>query len=146
MNPGSYRGLHNIQLFLFPFLMMVVLFAGSSLPGDSSGIPREAGLFGDTIEYLVRFFSLIPPTVHNALHVPGYLLLAWALYIPLRLWLKPLPCLILTLTIATGYGALLEWNQMNIPGRYPSFGDMVLNISGALLGCLLARRKLRRVS
>ncbi len=146
MIPELYRRHRDIRIYLLPLLMMALLFAGSSIPGEPSGIPRDASLFGIPIAHLFRLFSLVPPTVHDILHVPGYMLLAWTLHAPLSRWLKPTPCLILTLAIATTYGALLEWNQMGIPGRYPSFGDLLLNFIGALLGSLLASSSLRRVS
>ena len=91
MNPGLQRSLHDIRIYVSPFLMMALLLAVTSIPGESSGIPRDAGLFSRPISHLVSLFSLIPPTVHDILHVPGFMMLAWTLYLPLRRWLKPTP-------------------------------------------------------
>jgi VanZ family protein len=144
MDQGANRRLRDILIYLAPFLVMVLLFIVSSIPGDPSGIPRDSGPFKSQLTQLTRLVSLVPAMVHNILHIPGYLLLAWTLYLPLGRWLKPTTCLILTLALATAYGVLMEMNQMGIPGRYPSFGDAFLNFIGALLGCLLAGRSLRQ--
>ncbi len=143
MTPDPRRKLREIGSYLSPILVMGLLLAVSSIPGESSGIPRDAGLLNGPVAWLLRLFSMIPPLVHDILHIPGYLVLAWSLYLPLSRWVTPTTCLMLTLVTATGYGALMELHQASIPGRYPGYGDAALNFTGALLGCLLAGRSLR---
>jgi hypothetical protein len=45
---------------------------------------------------------------------------------------------LLSVTIAIGLGAVLEWCQLSVPGRFGSFTDVLLNSSGAIAGLLLA--------
>jgi len=40
--------------------------------------------------------------------------------------------------VAAGFGALNEWHQIHLPGRYGSLADVVLNAIGAGLGLLVA--------
>ncbi len=88
---------------------------------------------------IVRFLAQTPPVVQKVLHVLLYGGLSW-----LWFWvLEPLPMrlhfrLLAAFLIATGFGALNEWNQMHLPDRYASLTDVVLNAVGAGLGLAIA--------
>lgn len=59
--------------------------------------------------------------------------------------LKPRPFLILCLLIVV-YSGLMEWGQSFVPGRVMSWGDMIANALGILLGAWCARRSFSRAS
>lgn len=110
--------------FLWPLSVMIGLYVISSIPGEPPDDP--------TIIHAV--FSWFPPTVHNILHIPAYAVLAWTLCRCLFPYLHPWVGLPLVVMIAGTYGALLEWHQFDIPGRYASLTDVVLNFIGAVIG------------
>ncbi|WP_090574495.1 VanZ family protein [Nitrosomonas sp. Nm58] len=117
-----------IPPFIWPLGVMSGLYAVSSISGEPPDDP--------TLIHAV--FSWFSPTVHNMLHVPAYALLAWTLCRCLFLYLHPWVGLPLVVTIAGAYGALLEWHQFAIPGRYASLTDVALNFIGAVIGAWFA--------
>ena len=42
------------------------------------------------------------------------------------------------LVICMSLGAVLEWHQTNVPGRYGTLSDVLLNILGIILGLIAA--------
>ncbi len=94
---------------------MCLLFILSSIPGG-----RENGL--------------VSTRVANMLHVPAYGLLA-------LLWIFTLGdhgvtehrSMCVAFLVASVYGALIELNQVWIPGRFPSVFDVMLNVAGSLI-------------
>jgi VanZ family protein len=49
--------------------------------------------------------------------------------------------LILTsVMIASLFGVLDEWHQLDVPGRYFSFSDIALNVVGVRFGAEISRR------
>ena len=88
---------------------------------------------------IVQLLAQTPPMVQKVLHVLSYGGLSW-----LWFWvLEPLPVrlhfrLLVAFLIAAGFGALNEWRQLHVPGRYGSLADVTLNAIGAGLGLLLA--------
>lgn len=106
---------------------MAALFALSAIPDHGSG-PGHRVMF-------------LPPDLHNLLHLPAYLGLAW-------LWAR---CFLaggrglvaawaLGALVATAYGVLDEWHQFYVPGREASVTDMLMNAAGAALAFPLLRR------
>lgn len=84
---------------------------------------------------------MTPSLVQNLAHLGLYALLsllwAWTLdHARLRL-----PA---AFAIAAGFGALLEWLQTGVPGRFGSPIDIGLNTIGALLGLLASHLESRR--
>ena len=76
--------------------------------------------------------------VQKALHVGIYATLAilwmWTLEPFESRWLR----MALSLIGTAGLGAVLEWYQTTVPGRYGSLFDVLLNLIGAILGLLIA--------
>jgi len=81
--------------------------------------------------YLVAFVS---PTIQNLLHIPAYGLLALLWIFTLRsrgffehrsMWMAIL--------LSSAYGAVIEFFQILIPGRFASLTDFLLNLTGILL-------------
>lgn len=74
--------------------------------------------------------------VRKLAHMTEYAALAVTLFLPFRLWHIPCPrisawcfCLV--------YAALDEFHQRFSFGRSPSFGDVFIDVSGAIIGLLL---------
>jgi VanZ family protein len=103
-----------------------------------SSIPAEPG------PELLGLGSWAPPEVQNLAHIPLYagLSLLWCLGLSDHL-VSPTQVLGLALAIAIGVGALDEWNQAFVPGRFASLTDATLNTLGAAVGVLLWRRARR---
>jgi hypothetical protein len=112
-----------------PLLIMGVLYWLSSLPGTL--LPDDPRLYA--------LFYWISPSVQNTLHVPAYLVLAWAWCWALGAWLRaPVARGIGAFAIASAYGVFDEWHQSFVPGRYASLTDVALDVAGAALGIWLA--------
>jgi len=97
---------------------MYVLFILSSIPGGENG----------------HMMDLVSSRVANIAHVPAYVLLVLLWIVTLRdhgvteqgsMWVAFL--------VASGYGALIELNQVWIPGRFASTLDVMSNIAGSLI-------------
>ncbi len=98
---------------------MAVIFMLSSMPDT-----------GDTGQVM----GFVPSTIQNILHLPVYGLLGllWILTLRTRgfpenrsVWLAIL--------LSSTYGGLVEIYQIWVPGRFPSFLDFFVNVSGVLL-------------
>jgi VanZ family protein len=99
---------------------MATLFLLSSIPDDGG---------------LGRHILFPPPAVQNLLHVPVYAVLTWLWW---RALAPPKPSVkagrraaLLAAAIAIGYGVLDEIHQMQVPGRFASVTDALLNAAGA---------------
>ena len=106
------------------------LYAAASIPGSAPAEPSAVH----------EVFSWFSPTVHNILHIPAYALLAWTLFFCVDPHLGRRLGFPIVVLIAGSYGALMEWHQGGIPGRYASLTDVALNLVGAVAGWLLAAR------
>ena len=126
-------------ILIFCLALTVSYMAGiywlSSIPGTID--PENAAIYG--------IIAWTPPALQNLLHIPLFGILAW-------LWFRTLRCcfesrrvlLGWSFLLAAGYGAIDEYHQLQVPGRYASLTDMALNILGALLMLwLLSRRENR---
>jgi len=51
---------------------------------------------------------------------------------------------LLALGVAVALGILMEGVQLGVPGRYPSWGDITLNLLGAVLGVSLLLKTPRK--
>ena len=104
---------------------MVVIFAMSSIPGDS----KEGGW------NLLRY---VEPQWQNLLHIPLFALLQ-------ILWLRAftrigrhgIHIMLVCLSISLIYSLLDELHQLYVPGRYASLTDVGLNIIGVTLGSVI---------
>ncbi len=95
---------------------MCVLFILSSVPGG-----RENG-------------PLVSATVANMLHVPAYGLLALLWIFTLRVHgVTGHRSMGVAFLVALAYGSLTEFNQVWIPGRFPSALDVMSNAAGSLI-------------
>lgn len=104
-------------------LALLSLIPGPDKPGDSAFIWLVANT---------------PTLIQKILHVCLYgvltLLLAWTLD---GIESKTYRFLI-AFIIAVSFGALMEWGQTKVPGRYATLYDVGLNAAGAVIGLLFA--------
>lgn len=103
---------------------------------------------------IVFFFSVLP--VHEglffrinyfdkAMHFFEFAVLAFILSRTFRrVGVEPRAAVAFTLILTLLYGILLELVQDLIPGRTPSFGDVLANLSGAAAGLYLWKAVLWR--
>ena len=76
--------------------------------------------------------------VQKVLHVAVYAALAGLLMWALANVERQSVRVLITLTLSTGLGILLEWLQTRVPGRFGTLADAILNAIGATAGTLLA--------
>ena len=86
----------------------------------------------------VWLVAATPVGLQKSLHVLVYATLSmlwiWTLEKMPSWWLR----LAAALLLATALGAVLEWAQTMVPGRYGTLSDVLLNAFGAALGLALA--------
>ena len=113
----------NLWRLPLPFAYMVALYALSSIPGDQTPDTLAGALF-----------MWVEPQWQNLLHVPLYGGLTASWLWAMGTWpLSRNGLLIISLLLAGMWGLLDEIHQANVPGRYGSITDMLLNICGAIL-------------
>jgi len=85
---------------------------------------------------LVWLVSATPTPLQKLLHVLAYAVLA-------LLWMwtlddieSPPIRITVVLSIAVATGAVLEWYQTSVPGRFGTVADVILNAIGAIFGVL----------
>ena len=103
---------------------MIFIFGLSSIPDYGS---RNS-----------QFLYFISPSIQNFLHIPEFGILAYLWMLALNknknsllrpgLW---------TMGISISYGFLDEIHQLFVPGRYASFGDIIFNILGIIVGIMI---------
>ena len=104
-------------------LMLVSLIPGHPKPGDSA---------------FIWLIADIPTLLQKILHICLYgvlaLLLVWTLdSVEPRAYR-----FLIALIIAVAFGAVMEWCQTKVPGRYGTVFDVTLDAAGAALGLLAA--------
>ena len=111
----------TMTLVMLILIVIVSVVPGQAQPGDS---------------IFVWLASATPTPLQKSLHVIAYAVLAF-----LCMWtlddIESRPIRItaaLAITITTG--ALLEWYQIFVPGRFGTVTDAILNAVGAILGVL----------
>ena len=112
-----------LTLCFLGLLMLASLFPGRPSPGETA---------------LGSLVSKTPVHLQKAMHVFLYavlaLLLAWTLD-DMQTKSVRLP---ICFGIAVAFGALMEWCQTRVPGRFGTQIDVLLNSAGAALGLLVA--------
>ena len=104
-------------------LTLASLIPGRPQPGDSAFI----WLIAETP-------TLLQKLLHVCLYGVLVLLLAWTLdSIQSRTYR-----FLISWIIAVAFGAVMEWYQTKVPGRFGTVIDVALNAAGAALGLLAA--------
>ena len=78
--------------------------------------------------------TLLQKIMHVAIYATLALLFMWAL----ETIESRLTRIVLTLVLAFSLGIVLEWYQTMVPGRFGTILDVLLNISGAVVGVVAA--------
>lgn len=104
-------------------LMLASLIPGHHKPGDFAFI------------WLV---AKTPTLLQKVLHIFLYGLLALLLVWTLDSIQSRTYRFLIALIIAVAFGAVMEWCQTRVPGRYGTLYDVVLNATGVALGLLAA--------
>jgi len=107
---------------------MALLALASVIPGYAKS--------GDPV--YVRLVAKTPVQIQKLLHVCLYavlmLLLVWALEN-----IQTTTCrLLCSFVLAVSFGAVMEWCQTKVPGRFGTIHDIALNAAGAAIGLLVA--------
>tara|TARA_R110002110_G_scaffold414983_1_gene647346 strand:- start:32307 stop:32717 length:411 start_codon:yes stop_codon:yes gene_type:complete len=119
---GQY--LQRQPSLVWPLCYMLGILGVSSIPGVA---PIDA-------PHTYQLLAWVPPAIQNLLHIPVYAGLAvlWCWYLSSRaseLW-----AWVLSFVVTALFGALDEYYQYHIPGRYASLTDVLFNVLGAGLG------------
>ena len=108
------------------FVVLIVIL--SVTPGQATS--------GDT--GFVWLVAVTPPPLQKLMHVVIYGMLA-ALWVWTLARVKTTPLrLALAFVLTVGLGAILEWYQTQVPGRFGTLNDVLLNAVGAAAGLLVA--------
>jgi VanZ family protein len=106
----------------------------SSIPGETD--PQNPLLSG--------IILWTPPAVQNLAHIPLFGLLALLWYRTLGAWIAKGHLLSgSALLLTAGFGIFDEWHQLQVPGRYASLTDIMLNTLGAAIAIWLLSRPVR---
>jgi VanZ family protein len=96
-------------------------------------------LFVSLLRRDTRLFARVPLWLPTAWHLSSYMLFAFLCVLSLdSVFDTSLSLLFGGFTVATGFGALMEYLQRYRPGRTPSIADGLINACGAALGALAA--------
>ncbi len=112
-----------VTLLLMVAIVTLSVVPGRPEPGDS------------TFVWLV---SITPAPLQKLLHIVAYAALA-------LLWMRTLETInsirhrvALAFAITVALGAVLEWYQTSLPGRYGTLTDVILNVVGSIAGLIAA--------
>lgn len=119
--PASARWI--ITLIFATIVIALSISPGVERPGDN--------LF---VWVIVR----TPTLIQKIMHVATYAALALSWMWTLASIESRLLRIALTIIATIGLGAILEWQQTRIPGRFGTVFDVALNAIGALIGLALA--------
>ncbi|SFF94532.1 VanZ family protein [Neptunomonas qingdaonensis] len=107
-----------------PFIYMGLIFLLSSVPGNN--INPET--------FLERSLIWISPGFQNLLHIPLFFGLALTWIYALEKHIKSNYLTLLTaFALSMLYGIFDEFHQIQVPGRYGSISDLLLDALGAVL-------------
>ena len=86
----------------------------------------------------VRLVAMTPAPLQKLMHTIAYAGLALLWMWTLESVESRIVRIALTLIATIGLGAVLEWHQTRVPGRFGTLFDVALNALGALLGLAMA--------
>lgn len=113
----------TVTLGFMGLLALVSLLPGIHRPGD---------------HIFIWLVAETPSLIQKILHFLLYALLALLLMWTLEGIQSRTSRLLTALVIAVAFGALMEWCQTKVPGRFGSLYDIALNAAGAGMGLLAA--------
>ena len=115
---------HRTNL-IYPIALMVLIFVESSIPMDGASNN-------------IQFLTDLDPTVQNLLHIPLFGVLAFFWMNAFKNWgFGKRQAIIYGFCISVMYGALDEYHQSFVPGRYGGLLDIYLDTAGAFISCIV---------
>ena len=110
-------------LMLIAFIVALSVIPGRAQSGDSA---------------FVWLVSMTPAPLQKLMHGVAYATLTF-----LWMWtlekIYPAPLrIVLAFTVSVGIGAVLEWYQTSVPGRFGTLTDAILNTVGSIVGLIAA--------
>jgi len=105
------------------FIVLLSTVPGEARPGDS---------------VFVWLAEVTPPTLQKLMHLAAYSLLAFLCFWTLEVVERSAYRIAFTLALTVALGAVLEWCQTQIPGRFGNVLDVALNAIGSTLGVIAA--------
>lgn len=112
-----------LTLCFMVLLMLVSLIPGHPKPDDSASI---------------WLLAKTPALMQKALHVCFYCVLVLLLVWTFEGIESRANRFLISFVIAVAFGAVMEWCQTKVPGRFGTVHDVALNAAGAALGLLAA--------
>jgi VanZ family protein len=104
----------KLRRWLPPLLWAGVILFGTSLPSDA--VPIQT--------------SRIDKILHFTIYTVFAFLLTLQISEGFRLW----QAVVLAVAFSMAFGAVDEWHQQLIPGRFPEFADWVADTLGSIVG------------
>jgi len=114
--------------WLLTLALAILMVRLSLTPGQGSA---DSSVFG----WLV---SNTPTTLQKLMHIGTYAMLTFVLVWALDDTASRGMRLLLAFVLSAGLGSVLEWYQTQIPGRFGTLFDVLLNAAGSVLGLLAA--------
>ena len=114
-------------------LMLVSLIPGRPIPGRPIPGRPKPGDFA-----LIWLAAKMPTPIQKMLHVCLYGVLVLLLVWTLESIQSSTYRLLISFIIAVAFGAVMEWCQTKVPGRFGTVYDVALNAAGAAIGLLAA--------
>lgn len=108
--------------------LMALVALLSLVPGDSGSARQGTGWL------VVKTPVPIQKLMHVCLYAVLALLLVWTLEVMEVIAYR----YAIAFLAAAGFGALMEWCQTRVPGRFGTFSDVGLDATGAAIGLLAA--------
>ncbi len=97
---------------------------------NTGGITGAEAGFGIT--------EMLEKIVRKLAHFMEYMILGTLSYLLAELWInKKKICVVIIIVQLLISAGLDEWHQSFVPGRYASFGDVIIDIAGGMTGALL---------
>lgn len=112
-----------ITLCFMALLLVASVIPGQAQPGDS---------------VFVWIVAKTPTLLQKSLHLLFYGALAFLLSWSFEPMQSNFQRLLAALVVTVCFGALMEWLQTSVPGRYGTILDVALNAAGALIGLVVA--------
>ncbi len=91
---------------------------------------------GDSV--FVWLIANTPTALQKFMHIAVYATLAMMFMWSLETVESRITRIVLTLVLALSLGAILEWYQTRIPGRFGTIVDVLLNTAGTIVGLVAA--------
>ena len=112
-----------VTLAFAGLIVALSVIPGIARPGDNA-----------FVWIVINTPTLLQKTMHVVAYAALVVLWMWTLESVESLFVR----IALTMIVTVGLGALLEWQQTRVPGRFGTIFDVLLNTLGAAVGLIIA--------